>query len=58
MKQTCTWLAIGLCGLISVVPGVHAQPTRLAPLPAPTYTITLGGRDACVTPHTRDAGPS
>ena len=29
------------------------KPLALAPLPAPTYTITLGGRDACVTPHTR-----
>ena len=53
MRQTCTWLAIGLCGLFFEVRGVHAQTPRLAPLPAPTYTITLGGRDACVTPHTR-----
>jgi hypothetical protein len=53
VKRTRTCLAIGLCGLILVVPEAHAQPPRLAPLPAPTYTITLGGRDACVTPHTR-----
>ena len=53
MKQTFTRLAIGLCELIWGVHGAHAQPPRIAPLPAPTYTITLGGRDACVTPHTR-----
>ena len=53
MKQTCTWFAIGVCGSILISPGAQAQAPRLAPLPAPTYTITLGGRDACVTPHTR-----
>jgi hypothetical protein len=53
MKRSATWLAIGLCGLIHVVPQLRAQAPRLAPLPAPKYTINLGGRDACVTPHTR-----
>ncbi len=53
MKQTCAWFAIGVCGSILISPGAQAQAPRLAPLPAPTYTITLGGRDACVTPHTR-----
>ncbi len=53
MKEPCTWLTIGLCGLMLVVPGVHAQPPRAAPATAAKYTITLGGRDACVTPHTR-----
>ncbi len=53
MKQTRTWMAIGLCGLILMVPGTRGQPPGIAPLPAPAYTITLGGRDACVTPQTQ-----
>jgi hypothetical protein len=53
VKKTCTWLAISLCGPILVVPGAQAQAPGAKPSPAPTYTITLRGRDACVTPHTR-----
>ncbi len=53
MNRIAAWLSVGLSGLFAV-PGSHAQPQRLAPLPAPTYAISLGGRDACVTPHTRN----
>jgi hypothetical protein len=40
MRQIFTVVA-GLYGLLWAVPGAHAQATRLAPLPAPAYTITL-----------------
>jgi hypothetical protein len=53
VKETPRWSASVLCVLILGVAGAHAQPPRLAPLPTPTYAISLGGRDACVTPHTR-----
>jgi hypothetical protein len=53
MKLVSLWLPLGFCVSILVVPRTCAQTPRVAALPAPTYTITLGGRDACVTPHTR-----
>jgi hypothetical protein len=39
--------------LFLVLPEAYAQSTAIAPLPAPVFTITLGSRDACVTPQTR-----
>jgi hypothetical protein len=54
MKEPLTQLSIGLSVLILVVSGARAQSPAPPALPSPRYTITLGGRDACVTPHTRN----
>src|SRR5262245_43476829 len=54
MKSPATILTLGLAGLVLLVPGTLAQQALPAPIPAPTYTISLGGRDACVTPCTRN----
>jgi hypothetical protein len=54
MKKIATWFSIGLCGLPLVGPDVRAQIPAPRPLPTPKYTISLVGRDACVTPHTRN----
>ena len=40
MRQIFTVVA-GLYGLLWAVAEAHAQSTRLAPLPAPAYTIAL-----------------
>jgi hypothetical protein len=45
-------LFVALPGLtVSFCPAAGQTP-RIEPLPAPRYTITLGARDACVTPQT------
>ena len=44
MKKTVRWLSIGLSVLILIGPRTGAQPPRVAALPSPRYTITLGGR--------------
>jgi hypothetical protein len=54
MKKLATWLSIGFSGLTLVGSSSSAQTHRPEPLPKPKYTITLGGRVACVTPHTRN----
>jgi hypothetical protein len=54
MKELATWLSIGFSGLMLVGTVASAQTHGPEPLPKPRYTITLGGRDACVTPHTRN----
>jgi hypothetical protein len=54
MKKHMTPLSIGLSVLILAVSGARAQSPAPPPLPSPRYTITLGGRDAGVTPHTRN----
>jgi hypothetical protein len=40
MRQIFAVVA-GLYGLLWAMPAAHAQSTRLAPSPAPAYTITL-----------------
>ena len=52
LKTIAVRLSIGLCGLVFACPGSFALQPRVAPLPAPKYTITLLGRTACVTPET------
>lgn len=54
MKKTIVFMSIGLAGLTLMATGSQGQQTRAEPLPAPSFTITLGGRDACVTPRTRN----
>jgi hypothetical protein len=40
--------------LMLISTNTRAQPPRLSALPPASYTITLGGRDACVTPCTKN----
>jgi hypothetical protein len=47
------WMLIILFGLPLVGAELRAQAPAPRPLPSPKYVITLGGRDACVIPHTR-----
>ena len=63
MKKTIVFMSIGLAGLTLKANGSQGQlktngspgqQTRAEPLPAPSFTITLGGRDACVTPCTQN----
>ena len=54
MKKTIVFMSIGLAGLTLKANGSQGQKTRAEPLPAPSFTITLGGRDACVTPCTQN----
>jgi hypothetical protein len=54
MKLAIALLSIGLSGLTLVARESPAQPPRTAPSRKPTYTIALDGRDACVTPSTRN----
>jgi hypothetical protein len=54
MKLAIALLSIGLSGLTMVARESPAQQPRPAPSRKPTYTITLDGRDACVTPSTRN----
>jgi hypothetical protein len=54
MTKSIAWLSLGVSSLAVAVPDAAGQQTRLAPLPTPSYKITLGGRDACVTPFTRN----
>jgi hypothetical protein len=54
MKKLATWLSIGFSGLTLVGSAARAQTHGPEPIPRPRYTIILGGRDACVTPHTRN----
>src|SRR5208337_1944819 len=63
MKKTIVFMSIGLAGLTLKASGSQGQlkasgsqgqQTRAEPLPAPSFTITLGGRDACVTPCTQN----
>lgn len=63
MKKTFVFMSIGLAGLTLKANGSQGQlkangspgqQTRAEPLPAPSFTITLGGRDACVTPCTQN----
>jgi hypothetical protein len=54
MRNPVTSLLICLAGLVLATPGILAQQPRPAPILAPTYTISLGGRNACVTPCTRN----
>ena len=46
MKLVCIGMLVALVGELTVEAG-ESQP---APIPAPTFSITLGGRTACVTP--------
>ena len=46
MKLVCLGMLVALVGELTVEAG-EAQP---APIPTPTFNITLGGRTACVTP--------
>ena len=46
----CMFLA--LSGLIDSLRPAAGQTPRVEPLPSPKYTVTLGARDACVTPQT------
>ena len=46
MKSVCMGMLAALIG----VSMVQAGQTPLAPIPAPTFNITLGDRTACVTP--------
>ena len=59
MKKTIVFMSIGLAGLTLKASGSQGQlkangsqgkQTRAEPLPATSFTITLGGRDACVDP--------
>jgi hypothetical protein len=54
MKLAITLFSVGLLGLTSGGRESAAQTSRLPPLPRPSYTIDLDGRDACVTPTTRN----
>ena len=46
MKLVCVGILAALFGVLTV----QAGETQPAPIPAPTFSITLGGRTACVTP--------
>ena len=50
MKNHAGWICLAYCGAALSGSETHAEVP--AALPAPKYTITLGGRDACVTPRT------
>jgi hypothetical protein len=54
LNKLATWMSVVLCGLALVGPPLRAQTPAPKPLPTPKYIITLGGRDACVIPHTRN----
>jgi hypothetical protein len=54
MKCPIFTLSVVMSALTLTAAGARAQPTRAEPLPAPRYSITLGARDACVTPCTRN----
>ena len=45
---------LALAGFTFVTSASHAQQGRPEAIPAPRYSIKLGGRDACVTPDTRN----
>jgi len=51
MKPLIAFLSISLSGLVLAVPGSRAQQPRASSPANPKYTITLGARSACVTPH-------
>lgn len=53
MKRPIILIMKSFTGLLLAAVGSHGQTPRAEPIPAPRYTITLGGRDACVTPHTQ-----
>jgi hypothetical protein len=50
LKSCCVFVAS--LGLTVSLRSAAGQTPRIEPLPAPRYTITLGARDACVTPRT------
>ena len=52
MQNPIVLMSIGLFGLTVIANGSQGQPPRAEALPAPKYSITLGARDACVTPCT------
>jgi hypothetical protein len=54
MKKTIVFMSIGMAGLTLRATGLQGQQIRAQPLPSPSFTITPGGRDACVTPRTRN----
>ena len=54
MQNRIVLMSIGLSGLTLIANGSERQPPRPEALPAPKYSITLGARDACVTPCTHN----
>src|SRR5262249_16929089 len=54
MKKPLLLISLGLAGFALLINRSRGQPPRIQALPAPRYSITLGARDACVTPHTRN----
>jgi hypothetical protein len=52
MRSAAAVVSIGLSGLTLAADGSEAQRRGQAPPPSPVYTISLGGRDACVSPCT------
>jgi len=54
MQNPIVLMSIGFFGLTLIANGSQGQPPRAEALPAPKYSITLGARDACVTPCTRN----
>jgi hypothetical protein len=54
MKGAVAVVSIGISGFGLTAAGARAQEPPKASARTPTYAITLGGRDACVTPCTRN----
>jgi hypothetical protein len=54
MQKLFTVSALVFLALTFVPNASRAQPPRAEALPAPKYSITLGARDACVIPSTRN----
>ncbi len=53
MKRSTLLTIKSLTGLLLIATGSRGQTPHADPIPPTKYSISLGGRDACVAPHTQ-----